>query len=703
MHLFAAARSYSTQVPIQIVSMWPKPNYSLCTDEDDLHQLTDGITESRGMWRRQGTVGWAGDLGVIRIIVEVPSKSSHMLNEISIHTASKPSKGVEYPAQIDIFSIEDDGRKLRIGGNTYRDSVNSNDEAMWLTLSLEKPSDKLLLVIKPKGNFFFCDEISASYMPSFETKTQNYLVKNEFSAMNVHTTKNDISHDSHIKALRKNFLNDMELIYWVVDNPFSSLPVSVSSDESVNLNTLIDVYGSNNEQESVCIGVLNLSSSEQRIVIDYSGPLEISKSISYFIVEPILAADEQIVYDPLQPIVMGGEMILPSQRAAYLWLRFDLHKIPVGEQSGEMILRSPDKPNQINIPLRIKVSGLTLSKNLPYAVNWGYSKDMPIWRDKAAALADNLNHNINVAVVHSSKIPLPDTELNWSPQKADILLREISFYKNMTKLLLFLNLGDGKGPESLSHLSSNSHYQKDIFQKWVLRLATLLKSAGVPKSLWALYPVDEPRDKDLEYLRILAEWVKEVDPNILIYANPTSNKPIVHDLVDLDNFVDIWQPHYQCAVANSAFFSNLKKEWWIYQNPPSPAKSASPWLYYRLLSWKAWQMGASGVGFWSYSDTGKSSSWDDLDGERPDWSVVYEGKGLDPKPLSSRRWEAFREGTEDYQLLAWAQYGELTTSNSLPPNLKKCIGDILIISEPSFFEVRELRRELLDRYTHQNF
>jgi hypothetical protein len=54
------------------------------------------------------------------------------------------------------------------------------------------------------------------------------------------------------------------------------------------------------------------------------------------------------------------------------------------------------------------------------------------------------------------------------------------------------------------------------------------------------------------------------------------------------------------------------------------------------------------VGFWSYSDTNGSSAWDDIDGRRPDWAVVYESdKGV----VSSRRWEAFREGLEDYALL----------------------------------------------------
>jgi hypothetical protein len=113
--------------------------------------------------------------------------------------------------------------------------------------------------------------------------------------------------------------------------------------------------------------------------------------------------------------------------------------------------------------------------------------------------------------------------------------------------------------------------------------------------------------------------------------------------------VDYWQPSLLAVRGHLGdFFKGLQKEWWIYGNPKSPAKIGSPLHDYRLLAWWAWHYRASGVGFWSYSDTNGSSAWDDIDGRRPDWAVVYESdKGV----VSSRRWEAFREGLEDYALL----------------------------------------------------
>lgn len=101
--------------------------------------------------------------------------------------------------------------------------------------------------------------------------------------------------------------------------------------------------------------------------------------------------------------------------------------------------------------------------------------------------------------------------------------------------------------------------------------------------------------------------------------------------------------------------------------------------------------GASGVGFWSYSDTNGSSAWNDLDGKYPDWAVVYEA---DNRIVSSRRWEAFREGLEDYSLLSAVDRG----------SAEVILGDP-IRQNPSAVElekwdsqkVYDIRHELMDR------
>jgi hypothetical protein len=154
-------------------------------------------------------------------------------------------------------------------------------------------------------------------------------------------------------------------------------------------------------------------------------------------------------------------------------------------------------------------------------------------------------------------------------------------------------------------------------------------------------------------VKAVALAIKEWNPAVQVYTdlNIYANPPIeLSDLRDVQNLVDYWQPNVLVVRSRLGdFFKELQKDWWIYGNPKSPAKLASPLHDYRMLAWWAWYYGASGVGFWSYSDTGGSSAWEDIDGRRPDWAVVYETpEGI----VSSRRWEAFREGLEDYVLLS---------------------------------------------------
>jgi hypothetical protein len=102
--------------------------------------------------------------------------------------------------------------------------------------------------------------------------------------------------------------------------------------------------------------------------------------------------------------------------------------------------------------------------------------------------------------------------------------------------------------------------------------------------------------------------------------------------------------------AKAAFLKRFNRMIWSYSGS---GKHADPLRAYRAQAWRAFQHGATGIGFWAYADVGQSgTAWDDLDGTRPDPAVIYEAaNGV----ASSKRWEAWREGVEDYELLYQAQ------------------------------------------------
>jgi hypothetical protein len=94
---------------------------------------------------------------------------------------------------------------------------------------------------------------------------------------------------------------------------------------------------------------------------------------------------------------------------------------------------------------------------------------------------------------------------------------------------------------------------------------------------------------------------------------------------------------------------------WTYANPPVglPSKT-SPYVYYRLPVWTCWQERMTGYSTWTY----KNARWDS-EGIGPNWGLVYRSNDDACPPhvsrrelvVPSKRWEACREGVEDYAYL----------------------------------------------------
>lgn len=193
-----------------------------------------------------------------------------------------------------------------------------------------------------------------------------------------------------------------------------------------------------------------------------------------------------------------------------------------------------------------------------------------------------------------------------------------------------------------------------------------MRSEGYGYEQWALYPVDEPESDDYGFLLELSTWIKAVDPRMRIYANPglvaASDLRPGDALTRLLGLIDIWQPGIG-AVDALAPYLGPDRRWWIYQVGVAPAKRILPGCY-RKLAWEADRAGARGFGFWSFSDTGGTTAWNDLDGVRPDWSAVYDSpEGI----VTSRRWEGFKAGIGDYLQLAGCRHADNSSSLTQHP------------------------------------
>jgi hypothetical protein len=243
------------------------------------------------------------------------------------------------------------------------------------------------------------------------------------------------------------------------------------------------------------------------------------------------------------------------------------------------------------------------------------------------------------------------------------------------------------------------------FTQWLKNLTAYLKSRGIDYAGFAIYPYDETLGDD--FLKA-AKLIKSIDPQVRIYAN--NHGISIAELNSFKSVIDIWCPAEIKCNELPAHLSQIKgfgKTTWTYESYGSE-KSASPSGYYRKLPWLAFKRNLTGAGFWVYSDQGVINPWDDFAKPRSYYGVIYSSAG---SPVStngeniipSRRWEAWREGVEDYQYLYELQQKINSIKTSDSPKaavLQKTLDDIVnkvVISGDSevFYEARVAITNLL--------
>jgi hypothetical protein len=157
----------------------------------------------------------------------------------------------------------------------------------------------------------------------------------------------------------------------------------------------------------------------------------------------------------------------------------------------------------------------------------------------------------------------------------------------------------------------------------------------------------------------MARLVREVDPQVRLFADPLA-RDSDERLRQALPLVDVWCPNlsaYRKRPWQLEMIRDTGATVWSYM---VGRREASAYADYRLHLWRAWQAGATGAGFWCYAQGGSwqdDDLWDDFNDRYSDFGVIYTSKGA-PEDVSraeaiipGKRWEAWREGIEDYVYL----------------------------------------------------
>ncbi|MGE3557573.1 MAG: glycoside hydrolase domain-containing protein [Nitrospira sp.] len=529
----------------------------------------------------------------------------------------------------------------------------SDRSAHWLEIDVVAATDSLVLVLHASGEYLFLDEIE--WMPSKTSRLPDHgpVVSNIHVAL-----------ENSVRRVSREQIQKAELEAERAALPLTSDALSVwSQDPWVEVGQAalyglpgdqvpsVEVRGYSGEHETVCLGIAvgeEIAKHGLRAIVRGLLP----QAVRLYELKAVVAANGKRVYDPLVPLDEGKVIPVRSGIPFYLWVDLNLSALRDGDHRFEIHLEGGQRT--VVVPGFVSVKAEQRDVKSLRAFNWAYLSDKPIFHNGSAAVQDLVSHGINTFVVHPSEVPGISLDGNWVIKPNSHFLETVNLAKQHGMVLLYLGWSDTKNPLGFSSTKQSlDPVVKDRLVIWVKELSEHLSHHKLSFDRWALYPVDEPNRHGLRLVKMVAQAVKEWNPSVQVYVNPTiyATPAIeVQDLREAESVVDYWQPNVLALPGRTGeFFKTLKRDWWLYGNPKSPAKLGSPLHDYRMLAWWAWQYGASGVGFWSYSDTGGSSAWNDIDGRRPDWSVVYE---TPDGVVSSRRWEAFREGLEDYRLLS---------------------------------------------------
>ncbi|MCL4779485.1 MAG: hypothetical protein KJ049_04815 [Gammaproteobacteria bacterium] len=649
--MLAAFSAYAGSPALQIYSAVPAPNYEITRDADDLAQMTDGHRNQFPIWTNRKSVGWQNKSPVVLKgrILSVGRNTSVM--GLNFSTAKGDYAGVYPPMRIDVY-CGSDKRGWHHSAFTAPDAGGYADRStITVPINFESScSESFAIVIHFLGAFLMLDEISPVVgYPSVaitESKAEPELAPDRLVDDSKNRLKEQLAADQRAWLRRYIEFNEMQNGAAWLSPPWSSLEMQSLSPEMTAVTSLA-IQGSQDWSNDYIVGLLNGSSEAQEFFL--SGRAAAVKKREVLVVMSVLAANGRTVFDPLRPLASEGVRV-PPQSMTYLLIR------EVASESYSQVLTVTSNQGlrrelQVNVEI---LPGISDRRGPgPAVVVWSYLSDAPLWReDNRNALISLLREGgVNVFVVHPSSIPLPGDAGEWARLGAT-LSRELQAYRGAKQVLLYLAWDDRLRPTNDDEL-----LRRDV-QEWTARLIRLMTDEGYNFDDWAIYPVDEPKGGDYKLIAKVGEWIKEKEGKIRIYANP--GQVNIRDLVpggalqSAAAFVDIWQPLLgtPAKVMRPLVNKGRDQEWWIYQVGRQPAKAIPPGCY-RKLGWEAVRNSATGFGFWSFSDTGKSSAWDDYDGIRPDWAVVYEEP--DGAVTSSRRWEAFRQGIRDYRALQECQ------------------------------------------------
>ncbi len=437
-----------------------------------------------------------------------------------------------------------------------------------------------------------------------------------------------------------------------------------------------------NEHRADVINLTNTTAKELTVKFTLN---QLPAAIDVRQVEYVDTRELKVTATALTKVMKQGNSYLttiPAGLTRQLWFTVNSKNIAPGIYRGNIKINA--KVLQRSIPFTVKVEHprfpdqLSLSNFVfDYAANYAYAITPG---NRNAVIKDMREHLVNVPVGDQTLAAIPahsDFDANGRLQKK----LDFTAFEHWLKLWpgakhYFIYLGITTSQTNFAGFKPGTTAFKQAIGDWAAAWDSHLQQRNIKPGRVIFHFLDEPHTT--ASYKIAEQWIssfKAKSRYVKVFCDP--NKLPQHFALAQKAFkkLDIICPldfRYRLEYAKAeinymqSFVANPHKALWFYMCF-GPSRHFDP-LYYRLQPWSAARAGATGSGFWSYSDQRCVNPWNEYYKTTiRSYAMVYLYKN---QVTPTKHWEAFREGIEDYEYLQMA--------NKVAPELtKQLISDTL--------------------------
>ena len=422
--------------------------------------------------------------------------------------------------------------------------------------------------------------------------------------------------------------------------------------------TKVSILAMGNETEALSFYITNLYELSQYVkiypsdIIDSKGKnINIQEIIE--LREPINTPDAsgKEVDEVLPMLNEGNTIYLAPYDSRKLWVNINTKKLVPGKYTFLLGFESVGMVESVQtVKVSLDVSSVRVPDKSEFAFNTWSSVSISNDLLRAKVVKDLIDHKVTVL----PQMAGPRFYLDENKQLAEDWSQWDKYYTPLKDQIICFILNP-LSVEIKEKVFSREQYAA-LLKEAYSRTSKGMSDRGIGKSQWAIYVKDEPGITgypSIEEGVKIARQIREASPDVELFIDP-AGMVSPKSMKGFEGLIDIYSPQVDLLKDPEGklvnYFHSLGKRNWFYE-APSPARTFHPLGHYRIQAWLAFDLGFTGSGFYCYHYNSKDNLWrikSAYPSPNDNYSVIYnDGTNVIP----SRRWEASRDGIEDYHLL----------------------------------------------------